>query len=206
MSLSDFNAADKRGSFELAPKNIEQADAIIAKYPAGRQQSAVLPVLDLCQRQNAGWLSQDVIEYVARLLEMPFIRVHEVATFYTMFKLKPVGRYQVQVCTTTPCWLMGSDDVVTVCKRILGVELGETTSDGQFTLTEVECLGACVNGPMMQINDDYYEDLDAQSTTSVLQALQRGETPAAGSQTGRQASCAIGGPTTLEDLEAPKRP
>ena len=188
------------GSFEFTPENLELARRIIAKYPAGRQASAVMPLLDVAQRQNANWLSKAAMDYVADMLGMPRIRVYEVATFYTMYNRAPVGRHFVQVCTTTPCWLRGSDDVVTACRRKLGIDFGETTADGQFTLVEVECLGACVNAPMIQVNDDYYEDLDAESTERVLDALARGEKPPAGSQKGRVSSCPEGGPTTLKEF------
>ena len=167
----------------------------------GRQASAVLPLLDLAQRQHGGWLPRAAMDHVAGVLEMPRIRVYEVATFYTMYNLNPVGRYRVQVCTTTPCWLRGSDDVVAACRNKLGVDFGETTEDGLFTLQEVECLGACVNAPMILINDDYYEDLDAGGTEAILDALARGETPAPGPQNGRHTSEPEGGPTTLEAFQ-----
>ena len=187
--------------FKFTPANRKRAKALIAKYPAGRQASAVVPLLDLAQRQNGGWLPRAAIEYVAALLEMPVIRVWEVATFYTMLNLKPVGRHLVQLCTTTPCWLMGSDAILEACEKTLGIGLGQTTEDGAFTLVEVECLGACANGPMMQVNDDYYEDLDPKSTAAILEALRAGERPAPGPQAGRQASAPAPGPTTLTGLE-----
>jgi len=186
-------------SFAFTPENLETAKKIIAKYPAGRQQSAVMPLLDLAQRQ-VGWTSIAVIEYIAEMLEMAPIRVQEVVTFYTMYNQKPVGQYHVQVCTNICCLLRGSDGVGETVKELLGIEWGETTADGKFTLAEVECLGACVNAPMMQINDDYYEDLTPESTKAVLEALKRGETPAPGPQGGRQFSAPEGGPTTLGDL------
>lgn len=194
------SGAQEGGSFEFTPENLELARRIIAKYPTGRQASAVMPLLDLAQRQNANWLPKAAMDYVADMLSMPRIRVYEVATFYTMYNRAPVGRHFVQVCTTTPCWLRGSDDVVAACRRKLGIDFGETTADGQFTLVEVECLGACVNAPMIQVNDDYYEDLDAESTERVLDALARGEKPPAGSQKGRRSSCPEGGPTTLKEF------
>ena len=184
-------------SFAFDAATLAKADKIIAKYPAGRQQSAVIPLLDLAQRQHKNWLPNAAIRHVAEKLGMPYIRVLEVATFYTMFNLAPVGENFVQVCTTTPCWLRGSADVVSACKSTLGIGLNETTADGKFTLREVECLGACVNAPMMQIGDDFYEDLDAASTARVLTAFQRGETPKPGPQNGRQTSAPEGGPTTL---------
>jgi NADH-quinone oxidoreductase subunit E len=193
--------AEQPAAFAFTPETLAKAQAVIAKYPSGRQQSAVIPLLDLAQRQH-GWLPQAAVRAVADLLGMPYIRAWEVATFYTMFNLAPVGRHHVQVCTTTPCWLRGADQVAAACKRALGVGFGETTADGRFTLSEVECLGACVNAPMMQVNDDYYEDLDAASTTRILEALQRGETPKSGPQVDRQASAPVGGPTTLTTIAA----
>jgi NADH-quinone oxidoreductase E subunit len=175
-----------------------RADAAIAKYPAGRQQSAVLALLDLAQRQNGGWLSQAAMDHVADVLGMPPIKVYEVATFYTMFNLKPVGRHLLQVCTTTPCWLRGSDKVLGACRRKLGIDVGETTKDGLFTIVEVECLGACVNAPVIQVNDDYFEDLDEASTERMLEALARGEQPRPGPQIARQTSAPAGGATTLK--------
>ncbi|MBT4491090.1 MAG: NADH-quinone oxidoreductase subunit NuoE [Rhodospirillaceae bacterium] len=183
--------------FVFTPENVAQAKLLIAKYPPRRQASAVMPLLDLAQRQHQNWLPRAAMDMVADMLEMPRIRVYEVATFYTMYNLAPVGEHFVQVCTTTPCWLRGSADVVTACKSKLGIDFGETTADGKFTLIEVECLGACVNAPMMQINDDYYEDLTAESATAVLEALAKGEKPKAGPQSGRKASEPAGGPTTL---------
>lgn len=186
-------------SFAFTPENLEKAKAIIAKYPAGRQQSAVMPLLDLAQRQ-VGWTSIAVIEAIADMLEMAPIRVQEVVTFYTMYNQRPVGKHHVQVCTNICCLLNGSDGVSDAAKEALGVDWGETTPDGQFTLSEVECLGACVNAPMMQINDDYYEGLTPDSTKAVLEALKRGETPKPGPQDGRQFSAPAGGPTTLGEL------
>lgn len=187
-------------SFAFSDANIAAARAVIAKYPEGRQASAVMPLLDLVQRQE-GWVPQPAMDYVADMLGMPPIRVYEVATFYTMFQLKPVGKHHVQVCTNLPCQLRGAGEVVKACKKTLGIGLGETSKDGMFTLSEVECAGACVNAPMMQIGDDYYEDLDAASTAQVLEALKKGETPKAGSQTGRSGSAPAGGPTTLGELQ-----
>jgi NADH-quinone oxidoreductase subunit E len=185
-------------AFTFSPENAEQAALLIARYPQGRQQSAVMPLLDLAQRQSGGWLPQDVLDYVADYLDMPRIRVYEVATFYTMYNTKPVGRHLVQLCRTTPCWLCGSEDVLDACRDFLGIGIGETTEDGLFTLIEVECLGACCNAPMMQINDDFYEDLDADATRNVLEALKKGEQPKTGSQTGRVSSEPVGALTTLK--------
>ena len=187
-------------SFAFTAENLEGAKRHIAKYPPRRQASAVMPLLDLAQRQHENWLPRAAMDAVAEMLEMPRIRVYEVATFYTMYNLAPVGEHFVQICTTTPCWLRGSDDVVSACKSKLGVELGETTADGKFTVIEVECLGACANAPMMQVNDDYYEDLTADNTAAVLDALAKGDKPKAGPQSGRRGSEPAGGPTTLQDF------
>lgn len=193
--------------FKWTPENEAFAKVVIARYPEGRHQSAVMRLLDLAQRQvgqqydGGGWLPVPVIEYVADYLGMPYIRVYEVASFYTMYNLNPVGKHHIQVCGTTPCWLRGSDDVFRACKD-LGLEKGKITNDGLFTLSEVECLGACVNAPMMQIGDDYYEDLTYETTKAILEALARGETPKPGPQVERQFSAPAGGPTTLKDKVA----
>lgn len=204
MSAASAAPIPEPTSFAFTPENLDRAQRIIAKYPAGRQMSAVMPLLDLAQRQNAGWLPRVAMDYVADLLKMPRIKAYEVATFYTMYNLSPVGRHVVQVCTTTPCWLRGSDDVVKVCEDKMGIALGETSADGQFTLREVECLGACVNAPIVQIGDDFYEDVGPEHMSRIIDALARGETPKAGSQTGRQTSCPAGGPTTLKAFAAPQ--
>jgi NADH-quinone oxidoreductase subunit E len=202
-SIPDIDELRARwGGFAFTPDNEAQAKVIIGRYPPGRQQSAIIPLLDMAQRQvgaetgTQGWLPVPVIEYVAAYLNMPYMRAYEVATFYTMFNLRPVGRYHVQVCGTTPCMLRGSDDVLAACYA-RGMKKGGTTADGLFTLTEVECLGACANAPMVQINDDNYEDLTFESTTAVLDALARGEAPRPGPQVARQTSAPVGGPTTL---------
>src|SRR5271155_524336 len=175
-------------NFQFTPENLERAKAHIAKYPPGRQASAVLPLLWIAQYQNGGWLPGAAMDPVAELLPMAPIRGYEVATFYTMFNLRPVGRYLLQACTTTPCWLRGSDAVVEACERKLGIGMGGTTPDGLFTLVEVECLGACVNAPILQVNDDFYEDLDAPATEALLDALRDGKAPLPGSVIGRQGS------------------
>jgi len=193
------------GTFDWNAINRDRAAEIIARYPPGRQQSAVMPLLDLAQRQvgaettTQGWLPVPVIEFVAAQLGMPYMRAYEVASFYTMYNLAPVGRYHVQVCGTTPCMLRGSDDVLSACAN-KGLAKGRTTPDGLFTLTEVECLGACANAPMVQINDDNFEDLTYDSMTAILDALAAGETVTPGSQIGRQVSCPEGGPTTLVEM------
>lgn len=193
---------EQPASFEFSAENKAWADKIIARYPAGRQQSAIVPLLDIAQRQSGGWLPRAAMEYLADLLGMAVIRVYEVASFYTMFNMAPVGKHLVQVCTTTPCWLRGSDAVLAACKSRLGIDINQTTPDGQFSLMEVECLGACVNAPMIQVNDDFYEDLTAETTLKVLDALARGETPKTGPQIDRQTSCPEGGPTTLTTFKA----
>jgi NADH-quinone oxidoreductase subunit E len=187
-------------SFAFTDENMAQARTIIARYPELRQASAVMPLLDLAQRQSGGWLPRAAMDYVADLLDMPAIRVYEVATFYTMYNLAPVGEHHVQLCTTTPCWLRGSDGIVAACKQHLGIDFGETTADGKFTLNQVECLGACVNAPMMLVNDDYYEDLTPENVLKVLEALARGERPKTGSQSGRHTSEPAGGRTTLAEV------
>jgi len=192
-------AFQQPASLEFTPENHERARAHIAKYPPGRQQSAVLPLLDLAQRQSGGWLPRAAMDYVAEMLGMPRIRVYEVATFYTMFNLRPVGKYLLQACTTTPCWLRGSDEVVAVCERKLGIGMGGTTADGMFTLVEVECLGACVNAPILQVNDDFYEDLDGPATEALLDAFRAGSPPPPGSVIGRHGSAPIKGETTLTE-------
>jgi NADH-quinone oxidoreductase E subunit len=199
-SSHDDTPVDQPKSFAFTPENFEKAKAHIAKYPEGRQASAVLPLLDLAQRQHGNWLPRAAMDHVAEILGMAPIRVYEVATFYTMFNLKPVGKHFFQICTTTPCWLRGSDEVVAACERKLGITIGETTDDGLFSLREVECLGGCVNAPIIQVNDDFYEDLDGASTEKLIDALRRGEKPPIGSVTGRMTSAPAGGPTTLRDL------
>ncbi|MBT5941918.1 MAG: NADH-quinone oxidoreductase subunit NuoE [Rhodospirillaceae bacterium] len=184
-------------SFEFTSEVMAMAKAHIAKYPEGRQASAVMPLLDLAQRQNDGWLPRAAMDYVADFLSIPRIEAYEVATFYTMYNLEPVGKHHVQVCTNLPCWLRGSDQIVEAATRNLGIEMGETTEDGMFTLSAMECLGACVNAPMMQINDDYYEDLDETSTESILTELKHGQAPKTGSQIDRKSCEPIGGLTSL---------
>jgi NADH-quinone oxidoreductase subunit E len=193
------------GGFAWTAENAALAKTIVGRYPPGRQHSASIPLLDLAQRQvgaetgTQGWLPIPVIEFVAAYLEMPYIRAYEVATFYTMFNLAPVGRYHVQVCGTTPCMLRGSDDVFAACKA-KGLTKGHTTEDGLFTLNEVECLGACANAPMVQINDDNYEDLTFESMSAIIDALAAGETPKPGPQIDRQTSSPEGGPTSLPEM------
>ncbi|WP_199503264.1 complex I 24 kDa subunit family protein [Qipengyuania sp. YIM B01966] len=193
-------------SFAWAEENAAKAKEIIARYPEGRQRSAVMPLLDLAQRQvgaetgTQGWLPLPVMEFIARELDMPILRVVEVATFYTMYNLVPVGRFHVQVCGTTPCMLRGSDDIMAACKA-RGMAKGHTTPDGLWTLTEVECMGNCASAPMVQINDANYEDLTAERLDAVLDALAAGEQPKEGTQEpGRHTVEPVGGPTTLREM------
>jgi NADH-quinone oxidoreductase subunit E len=185
-------------SFAFTPENLEWAKARTEKYPAGRQQSAVIPILWKAQEQCGGWLPQKAMEATAELLGMANIRVLEVATFYTMFNLSPVGKFHVQLCGTTPCVLRGADELKKVCRKMIG-EQDRVTTDGLFSWTEVECLGACVNAPMVQINYDYYEDLTADSFSRILNDMSAGKTPKPGPQVDRLNSAPIGGQTTLLD-------
>ena len=193
------------GSFAWTDTNAEQAKVIIARYPPGREHSAIMPLLDLAQRQvgaetnTQGWLPVPVIEFVAKAVNMPYMRAYEVVSFYTMYNMAPVGRFHVQVCGTTPCMLRGSDDVLAACKQ-RGLKKGATTPDGLFTLTEVECLGACANAPMVQINDDNYEDLTFDSMAAILDTLATGDAPKPGPQIDRTTSAPEGGPTTLKEM------
>jgi len=205
----DLHADYQPESFKFTKANAKRVEEIIALYPEGKQQSAVMPLLDLAQRQVGaegakqeppvgGWIPRAAMDCIAEILDMPAIKVYEVASFYSMYNMAPVGKYLVQICTTTPCWLNGSDDIVHACKKHTGVGMNETTKDGKFTLMEVECLGACVNAPMVQINDDFYEDLTPESTKELLDLLAEDMKPKIGSQKGRKASMALSGPTTLE--------
>ena len=194
------------GEWAFSEETKAKADTAIARYPEGRQKSAVMPLLDLAQRQvgaelgTQGWLPIPVIEYVAAYLDMPVIRVLEVATFYTMYNLAPIGKFHVQVCGTTPCMLRGSDDLIAACKA-RGMKPGHVSDDGLWSFTEVECMGNCATAPMVQINDDNYEDLTAERLDTVLDALAAGETPKTGTQEpGRHTSEPAGGPTTLKEM------
>lgn len=202
MSAAPTSHVDQPAVFAFTPENLEKAKKIIAKYPAGRQASAVLPLLYIAQGQHQNWLPRAAMDYVAGLLDMAPIRVYEVATFYTMFNLEPVGKYLFQVCTTTPCWLRGSDEVVATCESKLGITYGQTTPDKLFTMREVECLGCCVNAPVIQVNDDVYEDLDAKTTAQLIDACRSGKPPAPGSMIGRQASAPVSNQTTLLGAQA----
>jgi NADH-quinone oxidoreductase subunit E len=191
-------AENQPASFAFTAENLAWAREQIKKYPEGRAASAVISLLWRAQEQSGGWLPQKAIEHVAELLGMPRIRVLEVATFYTMFNLAPVGRYYVQLCGTTPCMLRGSEELKKVCRRRFG-EQEQVTADGKFSWIEVECLGACVNAPMAQINYDYYEDLTPESFEKILDELAAGRTPKPGPQIDRQLSAPVGGPRTLTD-------
>ncbi|MDI9409340.1 MAG: NADH-quinone oxidoreductase subunit NuoE [Candidatus Pacebacteria bacterium] len=191
-------AAQSADNFAFTASNRAVAERHIAKYPTGNQQSAVMPLLTLAQEQNGGWLSRAAMDHVAEVLGMAPMRVYEVATFYTMYRTEPVGKFVVEVCTTTPCMLRGSGAIVEACKKHLRIDLGETTKDGLFTLHEVECLGACVNAPMMQIGREYFEDLTPQNTVEVLKTLARGDRPKPGPQSSRHSSEPATGLTTLK--------
>jgi NADH-quinone oxidoreductase E subunit len=178
-------------TFQFNEENQKKVREISAKYPADRQKSAVMPLLDLAQRQNQNWISKDVINCIAEILKMPEIKVYEVASFYTMYNLKPVGKYLLQFCKTTPCMLRGIDKIIKDCEEKLGIEMDETTLDGVFTLREVECLGACVNAPVVQINDDFAEDLTSENFLKILEDLKAGKEFKVGSQVGRQCSAPV---------------
>ena len=182
-------------SFAFTPENVEWAKKQIAKYPEGRQASAIIPLFWQAQKQE-GWLSEPAIRYVADMLSMDYIRALEVATFYTMFNLSPVGEHFVQLCGTTPCWLRGADELKEACRKHIGPE-GQVSADGKLSWLEVECLGACANAPMVQINDDYYEDLDPAKFGEFLEDLRAGKPVKVGSQTGRNSSEPEGGLTSL---------
>jgi len=193
-------AENQPDDFAFTKENISWAKEQIAKYPKGRQASAIIPLLWQAQKQSGGWLPEPAIRYVAEFLDMPHMRAMEVATFYTMFNLKPVGEHFVQLCGTTPCWLRGADNLKDVCRKVIG-EQNTVTEDGKLSWLEVECLGACVNAPMVQINDDFYEDLTAEWFEKILLDLKRGDTVIPGPQTSRQASEPEGGRTVLKSIE-----
>lgn len=195
---------------EFSFKDISRVDDIIARYPKGRQQSAIMPLLDLAQRQvgeegaqanppYGGWIPRAAMDEIARIVDVAPMKVYEVATFYSMYNLAPVGKYLLQMCTTTPCWLCGSAKVVEACEKNLGIHVGESTRDGLFTLMEVECLGACANAPMIQVNDDFYEDLTPESMHDLLENLKKGIVPEPGPQNGRNKSEPVSGATTLRE-------
>ena len=204
MSIDDRIAADQPKTFKFTAENEKEIKRIIAKYPKGRQASAVMPLLDLAQRQHNNWIPMAAIEAIANRLEMAEIRVLEVATFYTMFNLKPVGKYFLQACTTTPCWLRGSEEIMRCIKDRYDIASGQTSACERFSLLEVECLGACVNAPILQVNDDFYEDLDYETTGALLDALEADDPLPVGSVIGRSGSEASGGGTTLAAVKSGK--
>ncbi len=210
MKKSDaLNADFQPESFDFADQGT--VDEIIARYPKGQQRSAIMPLLDLAQRQVAetgpfgdmptggGWIPRAAMDKIAEIVDVPPIKVYEVATFYSMYNLEPVGKYLLQLCTTTPCWLCNSSGVMEAITKEIGIGHGQTTKDGYFTLMEVECLGACSNAPMIQINDLYYEDLTPEKMVEILHALQKDVIPPHGPQNGRRGSMALSGPTSLEE-------
>lgn len=197
----DLNADYQPSDFAFRDK--KAVEEILSRYPKGQERSAIMPLLDLAQRQvgeegakatppHGGWIPRAAMDEIARIVDQKPIRVYEVVTFYSMYNTEPVGKYLLQACTTTPCMLCGSDNVVKACQSKLGIGVGETTKDGLFTLVEVECLGACVNAPVVQVNDDFYEDVDGQKMTEILEMLGKGMRPVHGSQTGRKGSMALG--------------
>ena len=204
MSIESRIASNQPSSFKFSKENEAEIKRVIAKYPKGRQASAVMPLLELAQRQHENWIPMKAIELIASKLDMAEIRVLEVATFYTMFNLKPVGQFFLQACTTTPCWLRGSDELMRAIQDRYQISSGERSACGRFSLLEVECLGACVNAPILQVNDDFYEDLDYQTTSDLLESLETGAPLPVGSALGRSGSEATGGATTLGSLKSKK--
>ena len=188
MTKKNKSTQNAQKTFVFEPKNLEAIKKLLKQYPEDRRQSALLPTLWLAQRQNQGWLSKEALLSVAEILHVPFVRVFEVASFYTMFRTKPVGRHFIQICRTTSCWLRGSDELTDVCRNVLKTNPREVTKDGKFSYEEVECLGACCNAPMVQINDDYYEDLKPQDLENIIDKLQNDKPVKAGSQLKRKAS------------------
>jgi NADH-quinone oxidoreductase subunit E len=190
-------------SFAFDAQSDAELTVLVGRYPAGKQASAVIPGLYVVQHQmkrqtGSAWVPVKGMDALAARLDMAPIRVYEVATFYYMFNMAPIGKYHLQLCTTTPCWLRGSDDVVAACREATGIKgWKETSADGLFTMTEVECVGGCVNAPIIQVDDDYYEDMDREKTLSLIAALREGKPPPRGSMIGRQNSAPVGGPTTL---------
>ena len=202
MSIDKLIAENQPESFAFSKENEAEIKVILAKYPKDRKASAVMPLLDLAQRQHDNWIPMKAIEEIANRLDMAEIRVLEVASFYTMYNLKPVGKYFLQACTTTPCMLRGSDDMMRCIKDRLNIASGETSACGKFSLLEVECLGACVNAPILQVNDDFYEDLDYQSTGKLLDSLEADAPMPVGSVKGRQGSESEQGATSLTALKS----
>ncbi len=168
--------------FKFSKENMSKVNQTLKKYPLSQKSSAVMPLLDIAMRQSGGWIPDSAMHEIASIINVPYIRVYEVASFYSMFNLQPIGKYFIQVCTTTPCWLRGSDSLVNICKKHLTIDNNETSQDGLFTLKTVECLGACVNAPMVQINDNYYEDLTDISLLKIIENLKKGLDNKVGSQ------------------------
>ena len=202
MSIDKLISENQPESFAFTKESEAQIKVVLAKYPKDRKASAVMPLLDIAQRQHDNWIPMKAIEEIANRLDMAEIRVLEVASFYTMYNLKPVGKYFLQACTTTPCMLRGSDDMMRCIKDRLNISSGETTEDGTFSLLEVECLGACVNAPILQVNDDFFEDLDYQTTGALLDSLEAGTPLPVGSVKGRQGSESEQGATSLTALKS----
>ncbi|KAJ2943588.1 hypothetical protein O0L34_g16697 [Tuta absoluta] len=185
--------------FEFTPDNKKRIDAIMAIYPEGHKRGAMIPLLDLAQRQNGGWLPISAMHKVAEIINVPRMRVYEVATFYTMFIRRPIGKYHLQVCTTTPCWLRNSDAILKTLIEETGCKVGGNSPCGKFSISEVECLGACANAPMIQVNDDYYEDLTVEDTKEIISKLKRDEKPKPGPRSGRFAAEPLAGLTSLTE-------
>ena len=200
MSLKKISK-DQPEKFEFNDRNIELAKKMINNYPEGKQQSAVMPLLYLAQRQNNNWIPLAAMKYIAKFLSMPYIKVYEVATFYSMYNLSPVGKFFYQVCTTTPCMLRGAYKLVDVCKKKISNKENEISSDGNSSWMEVECLGACINAPMIQINDEYYEDLDEKKLENIIEQTMKGKTPKPGSYRGRVNSEPENNRTTLVGIK-----
>ena len=188
-------------SFDFTSKNLEMANKIIKNYPEGKQQSAVMALLYIAQKQNDNWIPLVALKCIAKFLNIPYIKVYEVATFYTMYNLSPVGNYLIQVCTTTPCMIKGAYELVEVCKKKVSENENELSKDKSCSWMEVECLGACINAPMMQINDDYYEDLNKEKTEKIIDKILKGEKPKPGSYRGRTKSEPENNRKTLVDIK-----
>ena len=194
-------AADQPEFFQFSDKNLNRAKKIIKIYPEKKQASALMPLLFLVQKQNENWIPLVAIKYLAKMLNIPYMQVYEVATFYSMFNLAPVGKYFVQVCTTTPCMIRGAKKITDICKKYISQNQNELSENQLCSWTEVECLGACVNAPMMQINQDYFEDLNENKTETIIQSLLKDEFPKPGSAKGRKNNAPEKGKTTLMDIK-----
>ena len=194
-------AKNQPETFEFSSSSMEEANKIVLKYPEGKQQSAVMALLYIAQKQNDNWIPLAAMKYIAKILDMPYIKVYEVATFYSMYNLSPVGKFFIQVCTTTPCMIRGANELVDACKEKISINQSELSKDKMCSWTEVECLGACVNAPMMQINDEYYEDLDKNKTLEILDKIMKGNIPKSGSYRGRINNEPENNRKTLMDLK-----